>query len=100
MPMSYELAVLCCFCGKPATPRPRVMTVELDGGGQQRLFAHEACLRERLDPSVRLGEAGTSGVELTHRTRGWSLRRVMVVGMLAALVLLIPTLVILFVGRR
>jgi hypothetical protein len=100
MPMSYELTLHCCFCGKPIAEKPRVITVETDGGGEQRLFAHAACFRERLDPSVPFGESGAVGVDIKRRTSGWTMRRVIVIGLLWVLVLLIPVAVILVVNRR
>ncbi len=100
MPMSYELALHCCFCGKALAEKPRVITVETDGGGQQRLFAHAACLRDRLDPSVPVGQSGTFGVDIKHRVSGWTLKRVVVVFLLMLLVLLSPVVVLMLVNRR
>ncbi len=100
MPMSYELTLQCCFCGKAIAERPRVITVEVDGGGEQRLFAHTACFRERLDPSVPLAEAGTVGVDVKRRMSRWTMRRVVVIGFLWLLVLLIPVAVLMLVNQR
>ncbi len=102
MPMSHELHLRCCFCGKDIGERPRVIKVDVEGGGEQRMFAHTDCLRERLDPSVvPLGQAGAFGVEFKNRPRGWnwSLRRVIVIGIITVLVLLIPAVVIMFVNQ-
>lgn len=101
MPMSHELHLRCCFCGKDIEEKPRVITVEADTGGEQRLFAHNACFRERLDPSVPLGAAGAFGVDFKNRPRGWTwtMRRVVVIGFIIVLVLLIPAAVIMFANR-
>ncbi len=101
MPMSHELHLRCCFCGKEIAEKPRAITVEADSGGEQRLFAHSACLRERLDPSVPLGQSGAFGVDFKNRRQsGWTLRRVIVLGVVLVLVLLIPAAVILAVYGR
>ena len=100
MPMSYEVNLQCCFCGKPIAEKPRVITVEAEGGGEQRMFAHTDCLRERLDPSVPLGQSGAHGIGMTHHVSRWSLRRVVVLGLIGIVVLLIPVAVLMFVNRR
>ena len=98
MPMSRELHLRCCFCGKELAEKPRVITVEVDAGGVQKMFAHTACLRDRLDPSVPLGVAGAVGIEVKKRERGWTwtFGRVITAGVILLLVLLIPALVIMF----
>lgn len=100
MPMSYEINLQCCFCGKPIAEKPRVITVDTDGGKEQRLFAHAACFRERLDPSVPVGESGAFGVGLTHHVSRWSVRRVVAILLLWVVVLLVPLAILLFVNRR
>ena len=97
MPMSHELHLRCCFCGKEIAEKPRVITVEADTGGEQRLFAHTACFKERLDPSVPLGQSGAFGVDFVNRGSRWTLRRVIVIGVVVVLVLLIPAAIIMFV---
>jgi len=99
MPMSHEIHLKCCFCGKPIEEKPRTVTVSADDGGEQRMFAHTACLRERLDPSVPLGQAGAFGVEMTDRRPRWTMKRVIVIGVIVVLVLLAPAAVIMFVNR-
>jgi hypothetical protein len=98
--MSQELHLRCCFCGKEIAEKPRAITVEADSGGEQRLFAHTACLRERLDPSVPLGQSGAFGVEFKNRRSASTLRRVIVVGLVVVLALLIPAAVIVFLYGR
>ncbi|MFN2565101.1 MAG: hypothetical protein ABR499_08855 [Gemmatimonadaceae bacterium] len=100
MPISYELTLKCCFCGKPVTDKPRVLTLELDDGGQQRLFAHATCLREHLNESVPLGESGTFGIDVQHHVPRWTLRRVVGIFIVVVLVLAIPAVVLLFVNGQ
>jgi hypothetical protein len=50
--------------------------------------------RDRLDPSVPLGEPGAFGVDIKHRVPRWTLRRVIVICLLWLLVLLIPVAVL------
>jgi len=97
MPMSHELHLRCCFCGKDIAEQPRTITVEAEGGGEQRLFAHTACLRDRLDPSVPLGAPGAFGVEFKDHKPRWTMRRVIVLGLILALVLLVPVAILQFV---
>ncbi len=101
MPLSHELHLRCCFCGKELDEQPRVIKVEVEGGKEQRLFAHTGCLRDRLDPSVPLGQPGTFGIEFKNRPRKWSwtLRSVVVVGVLAVIALLIPVVIRMFAGE-
>src|SRR3712207_289031 len=96
MPMSHELHLRCCFCGKVTDERVRVIRVEADGGGEQRMFAHTSCLRERLDPEVvPLGQAGAFGIEFINRPRRWTwtLRSVVIVGVIVVLAMLVPVVV-------
>jgi hypothetical protein len=46
----------CCFCGRTIDESPRKLSLEVDGGGTQELFAHQECLRQRLHPSVPLAD--------------------------------------------
>jgi hypothetical protein len=98
MPMSHELHLRCCFCGKEIAEKPRTISVEADDGGVQRLFAHTACLRDRLDPSVPLGAPGAFGVEFKDHKPRWTMRRVIVLGLIWVLVLLIPVAILQFVN--
>lgn len=99
MPISYELTLQCCFCGKPiADEKPQSVKVETDAG-EQRMFAHASCLRDRLDPSIPLGRAGSFGIEVKHHVSRWSLRRVMAAGLIFVLILLVPVLGLMFLGR-
>lgn len=99
MPISYELTLQCCFCGKPiAGEKPQSVKVETDGG-EQRMFAHASCLRDRLDPSIPLGRPGSFGVDVSHHVSRWSLRRVLAAGLIFVLILLVPVLVMMYLGR-
>lgn len=45
----------CCFCGQAIEgERPRILVLEVDGGGTQELPCHEECLRRVVHPSVPL----------------------------------------------
>ena len=47
----------CCFCGLTivrAAGDPVSLSLEVEDGGVQGLFAHEKCLRAALHPSVPL----------------------------------------------
>ena len=94
MPMSHELHLRCCFCGKDIAEKPQTITVEAEGGGVQRLFAHTACFRDRLDPVVPLGAPGAFGVEFKDHKPRWTIRRVIVLGLIWVLVLLIPVVIL------
>ena len=100
MPISYELTLKCCFCGKPiADETPQSVRVEAEGGGEQRFFAHASCLRDRLDPSVPLGRAGSFGIEVQHHVPRWTLRRVVVLGLIFVLIFLIPVVGMMLIWR-
>jgi hypothetical protein len=47
----------CCFCGnsiEPAAPDPVPLGIRLQHGASQEIFAHAACLRQLLHPSIML----------------------------------------------
>ena len=55
--MSSDISYQCCFCGETITstpPDPIVLTLDVEGGGTQDLYAHARCLRSALHPSVPL----------------------------------------------
>jgi hypothetical protein len=58
MDQSSDGSFQCCFCGMTVTtkpPDPVPITIPLEDGGTQHLFAHLQCLQDVLHPSVPLG---------------------------------------------